>query len=176
MRVRTRLVLLLCLLVCGGCGQRKSTDELLQDLKGAEERDRLIAVRLLPLRKEEAARIVPALIDAVKNKAVDVRLSAAIGLGTFGEEAKEKAAERLRRQEIDRRSREADRKRREIQAQIAVLQGQLEESDILIQQEIEREDKLAADRNAMASSRRVTLSGKSAAKMSGKPKPRLVQE
>jgi HEAT repeat protein len=82
-------VLLLCLLVCGGCGQKKSTDELLQDLKGAQERDRLIAVRLLPLRKEEAARIVPALIEAVKNKAVDVRLSAAIGLGTFGEEAKD---------------------------------------------------------------------------------------
>jgi HEAT repeat protein len=89
MRVRTRLVLLLGLLVCGGCGQKKSTDELLQDLKGAQERDRLIAVRLLPLRKEEAARIVPALIEAVKNKAVDVRLSAAIGLGTFGEEAKD---------------------------------------------------------------------------------------
>jgi HEAT repeat protein len=89
MRVRTRLVLLLCLLVSCGCGQKKSTDELLQDLKGAEERDRLIAVRLLPLRKEEAARIVPALIEAVKNKAVDVRLSAAIGLGTFGEEAKD---------------------------------------------------------------------------------------
>ena len=98
------------------------------------------------------------------------------GSARLAQEAKEKAAERLRRQEIDRRSREADRKRREIQAQIAVLQGQLEENDILIQQEIEREDKLAADRNAMASSRRVTLSAKSAAKMSGKPKPRLVQE
>ena len=98
------------------------------------------------------------------------------GSDRLAQEAKEKAAERLRRQEIDRRSREADRKRREIQAQIAVLQGQLEENDILIQQQIEREDKLAADRNAMASSRRVTLSGKSAAKMSGKPKPRLVQE
>ncbi len=89
MRMRTRFVLLLSLLVCGGCGKEKSTDELLDDLKGAQERDRLIAVRLLPLRKEEAARIVPALIEAVKNKAVDVRLSAAIGLGTFGEQAKD---------------------------------------------------------------------------------------
>jgi HEAT repeat protein len=89
MRVRTRFVLLLCLLVCGGCGNKKSTDELLEDLKGAQERDRLIAVRLLPQRTEDAARIVPALIEAVKNKAVDVRLSAAIGLGTFGEQAKD---------------------------------------------------------------------------------------
>jgi HEAT repeat protein len=43
----------------------------------------------LPQRTEDAARIVPALIEAVKNKAVDVRLSAAIGLGTFGEQAKD---------------------------------------------------------------------------------------
>ena len=89
MRVRTRFVLLLCLLVCGGCGKKKSTDELLEDLKGAQERDRLIAVRLLPQRTEDAARIVPALIEAVKNKAVDVRWSAAIGLGYFGEQARD---------------------------------------------------------------------------------------
>jgi len=89
MRVRTRFVLLLCLLLCGGCGKKKSTDELLEDLKGAQERDRLIAVRLLPQRTGDAARIVPALIEAVKNKAVDVRWSAAIGLGTFGEQAKD---------------------------------------------------------------------------------------
>ena len=89
MRGRTGFVLLFCLLVVGGCGEKKSTDELLDDLKGAQERDRLIAVRLLPQRKEDAARVVPALIEAVKNKAVDIRLSAAIGLGTFGEEAKD---------------------------------------------------------------------------------------
>ena len=29
MRVRTCLVLLLCLLACGGCGKKKSTDELI---------------------------------------------------------------------------------------------------------------------------------------------------
>jgi HEAT repeat protein len=75
--------------MCAGCGSRKSTDELLHDLKGAEERDRLIAVRLLPQQKEDAARVVPALIEAVKNKAVDVRLSAVIGLGYFGEQAKD---------------------------------------------------------------------------------------
>jgi HEAT repeat protein len=89
MRTRTRFVLLLCLLVCGGCGKKKSTDELLDDLKGTQERDRLIAARLLPQRQEDAARVVPALIEALKNKGVDVRWSAAIGLGRFGEEAKD---------------------------------------------------------------------------------------
>ena len=89
MRVRTRFVFLLCLLACAGCGNQKSTDQLLQDLKGTQERDQIIAVRLLPQRKEDAARIVPGLIEAVKSKAVDVRLSAVIGLGYFGEEAKD---------------------------------------------------------------------------------------
>jgi HEAT repeat protein len=87
MRVRTRLLLLLCLLACG-CG-KKSTDQLLQDLKGSEERDRLIAVRLLQHRQGDAAKVVPALIGSLKNKAVDIRWSAAIGLGYYGEQAKD---------------------------------------------------------------------------------------
>ena len=87
MRVRTCLVLLLCLSACG-CG-KKATDELIGDLKSSEERDRLIAVRLLPQRKEDAARVVPALIDALKDRANDIRLSAAIGLGYFGEQARD---------------------------------------------------------------------------------------
>jgi circadian clock protein KaiC len=98
------------------------------------------------------------------------------GSARLAQEAKEKAAERLRRQEIDRRSREADRRRREITAQIAVLQAQLEENDILSREEVEREDQFVADRDAMASSRRVIPSLKSTGKMPGKPKPRLVQE
>lgn len=89
MRVRTRSVLLLCLLACGGCSKQKSTDELIQDLKSSQERDRLIAVRLLPERKADAAKVVPALIEALKDKGNDVRLSAAIGLGYFGPEARD---------------------------------------------------------------------------------------
>ena len=81
MRVRTRFVLLLCLLACGGCGKKKSTDELIADLKSAQERERLIAVRLLPQRKGDAAQVVPALIEALKDKEGDIRWSAAIGLG-----------------------------------------------------------------------------------------------
>ena len=89
MRVRTRFVLLLCLLACGGCGKKKSTDELIADLKSPQERDRIIAVRLLPQRKGDAAQIVPALIEALKDKEGDIRWSAAIGLGSFGEQAKD---------------------------------------------------------------------------------------
>jgi HEAT repeat protein len=88
MHVRTRFVLLLCLLVCG-CGKKKSTDELIGDLKSSQEKDRIIAVRTLPQRKGDAAQVVPALIEALKDKQSDIRRGAAIGLGSFGEQAKD---------------------------------------------------------------------------------------
>jgi HEAT repeat protein len=87
MRVRL-VVLLVCLLACG-CARKKTTEELIADLKSSEERDRIIAVRLLPQRKEDAARVVPAMTEALKDKGNDIRLSAAIGLGYFGEQARE---------------------------------------------------------------------------------------
>jgi HEAT repeat protein len=43
----------------------------------------------LQQREGDAAQAVPALIEALKDKVVDVRWSAAIGLGYFGEEAKD---------------------------------------------------------------------------------------
>jgi HEAT repeat protein len=89
MRIRTCFVLLLGLLACVGCSKEKTTPELIADLKSPHEKDRIIAVRVLPHRKGDAAQTVPALIDALKDKESDVRWSAAIGLGTFGETAKE---------------------------------------------------------------------------------------
>ena len=89
MRVRTPFVLSLCLLACGGCGKKKSTDQLIADLKGSEERERIIAARLLPQRKGEAEKVVPALVEALKGKDRDVRWSAAIGLGYFGGQARD---------------------------------------------------------------------------------------
>jgi HEAT repeat protein len=86
MRVRTCLLLLLCL--AAGCAKTKSTAELIADLKAPEERARIIAVRTLPQRKNDAAQVVPALIEALKDKDGDIRASAAIGLGSFGEQAK----------------------------------------------------------------------------------------
>jgi HEAT repeat protein len=89
-RASILFVLPLCLLACGGCGKKvKSTDELIVDLKSREERDKIIAVRTLSTKKEDAAKVVPALIDALKEKDADIRWSAAIRLGYFGEQAKD---------------------------------------------------------------------------------------
>ncbi len=89
MRVRKGFLPLLCLLVCGGCGKQKSTNQLIADLKSSKERDRIVAVRLLQYREGDATQVVPALIEALKDNDGDVRWSAAIGLGYFGEQAKD---------------------------------------------------------------------------------------
>ena len=89
MRVWTRFVIVLGMLACAGCGNQKSTDQLIADLKAPQEREQIIAVRLLPLRKGEATKIIPALIEALKDKSDGVRTSAAIGLGSFGPQAKD---------------------------------------------------------------------------------------
>lgn len=89
MRMRTVLLLSLGLLVCAGCGKEKTTDELIGDLKSSQSKERMRAVRILPQRKGDAAKVVPALIEALKAKSNEVRLSAAIGLGSFGEQARD---------------------------------------------------------------------------------------
>jgi HEAT repeat protein len=89
MRLRAILVLLFFFLACGGCGKKKSTDELISDLKSSQEGDRIKAVRLLPDRKGDAEKVIPAMIESLKDKDGDVRQSAAIGLGYFGEKAKD---------------------------------------------------------------------------------------
>ena len=89
MRRRLSSLLILLALVGSGCSREKSTAELIADLKSSEEKDRLIAVRLLPQRKGDADQVIPALGEALKDKESDIRLSAAIGLGYFGDQAKE---------------------------------------------------------------------------------------
>jgi HEAT repeat protein len=89
MRVRTCFVVLLGLLTCSGCGRKKSIDELIGDLHSEQERDRITAVRLLPNRKADTAKVVPAMIASLKDSDSDVRRSAAIALGVYGEEAKD---------------------------------------------------------------------------------------
>ena len=86
---RTLCAGLLCWLACAGCSRQKATDELIADVKAPAERERLIAVRLLAQRQGDAPQVIPALIDALKDQAADIRQSAAIGLGYFGEPARD---------------------------------------------------------------------------------------
>jgi HEAT repeat protein len=88
MRVHTGLVLFVCLLACSGCNNGKSTDELIADLKSGREIDGVKAARTLPRGKDNAEKVVPALIEALTHKSNDVRRSAALKLGEFKELAK----------------------------------------------------------------------------------------
>lgn len=105
MRVQTGLVLLLCLLACGGCSKGKSTDELIADLKSGKEG--IIAARTLP--GDDAEKVVPALIEALKLSSSDIRRSAAIKLGGFREQAKDAipALQKAEEHDGDARVREA---------------------------------------------------------------------
>jgi hypothetical protein len=91
MRTFITLALLLGLLTSFGCSPSKSTDELVADISSTQEGDRVKAVRLLQRRDGEAEKVVPALMKALSDKknSSDVRWSAAIGLGYFGDEARD---------------------------------------------------------------------------------------
>ncbi len=88
MRTQTGFVLLLCLLACGCGGKKKTTQELLGDLKGPKDGDRVGAVRSFQPGKD-AAQVVPALIEALKDRDGGVRCSAALKLGSFGDQARD---------------------------------------------------------------------------------------
>jgi HEAT repeat protein len=109
MRVQSGLVLLLCLLACGGCSKGKSTDELIADLKSGTEIEGVIAARTLPRGKGDAAKVIPALIEALRHRANDVRRSSALKLGGFGEQAKDAipALQKAEQDDGDARVREA---------------------------------------------------------------------
>jgi HEAT repeat protein len=108
MRKCIRLTLLVGVLAAVGCARTKSTDELIGDLNSGQEGDRVKAVRLLPGHTEDADKVVPALIASLDDKDSHIRRSAAIGLGYFGEKARD-AIPALKRAEkdVDARVREA---------------------------------------------------------------------
>ncbi len=109
MRVQTGLVLLLCLLACGGCSTGKSTDELIADLKSGTDIEGVIAARTLPRGSGDAEKVVPALIEGLTHKGNDVRRSSALKLGEFHEHAKDAipALQKAERDDGDARVREA---------------------------------------------------------------------
>jgi HEAT repeat protein len=108
-RVRTDLVLALSLLACCGCGNGKSTDELIGDLKSGKEEEGVTAARTLPIGSGDAAKVVPALIEALSHKGQDVRRSSALKLGQFHEQAKDAipALQKAEQGDADARVREA---------------------------------------------------------------------
>ena len=105
MRGQTGLLLLVGLLACSGCGKQKSTDELIADLKSGK--DSLNAARSLP--QGEAEKVVPALIEALRDRGQDIRRSAAIKLGGFRGQAKDAipALQKAAEHDGDARVREA---------------------------------------------------------------------
>ena len=109
MRGHIGLALLLCLLACSGCNNGKSTDELIADLKSGTEIEGVKAARTLPRGKGDAAKVVPALIEALKHRGNDVRRSSALKLGEFHELAKDAipALQKAEQDDADARVREA---------------------------------------------------------------------
>ena len=102
------IVALFFSLASTGCSRQKSTAELIQDLKSTNDKDRIVAVRLLETRTGEPAEVIPALIDSLKATDPDVRIGAAIGLGYFGEQANDAIPElQAAQKDRDARVREA---------------------------------------------------------------------
>jgi HEAT repeat protein len=88
-RRNTNWILILVPIACLGCGGNKSTAELVQDAKSANEMNKIKAVRQLGDQQRDAEQTVPVLIESLKDKSVNVRRSAALGLGEFGDRAKD---------------------------------------------------------------------------------------
>ena len=109
MHVHKGLVVLLCTLACGGCSTGKSTDELIADLKSGTDIEGVKAARTLPRGKEDAAKVVPALIEGLKHSSNDIRRSSALKLGEFKEQAHDAipALQKAEQDDSDARVREA---------------------------------------------------------------------
>jgi HEAT repeat protein len=86
MRMTTRIALTGFLMACAGCSSG-STAHWIAQLKSAEPTTRLQAVRALQERRDDAAEVVPALIESLKDEVIDIRRTAAGTLGSFGKEA-----------------------------------------------------------------------------------------
>jgi HEAT repeat protein len=81
-----RLLMIVLAMLAGGCGH--TTDDWIRQLKDAEAVKRREAVRELASLTTDAARVIPALCEALNDENSYVRRDAAIGLGKFGPEAR----------------------------------------------------------------------------------------
>jgi hypothetical protein len=84
--IRVHLWFLPFLLAAAGCSG--STSHWIAELKSPEPANRVQAIRKLQDRKSDAAEIVPALIEALKDDVIEVRRTAAGTLGSFGADAR----------------------------------------------------------------------------------------
>lgn len=71
-----------------GCGSSLSTEDCLRQLDEGDVVKKRQAIRELGDRPEQAARAVPALIDALRDPSGYVRRDAAFALGKLGPDAK----------------------------------------------------------------------------------------
>jgi HEAT repeat protein len=82
-----RLLVLSLVLLAAGCGSR-STDHWLTQLKDPDVVKRRQAVRELGEQSSEAEKIVPALVEALRDQSAYVRHDSATALGKFGPQAR----------------------------------------------------------------------------------------
>jgi HEAT repeat protein len=83
-----RLLILILALPLAGCGPRSTSDWLVR-LKDPDVVKRRQAIRELGSKTGEAERVVPALVEALRDENGYVRHDAATTLGKFGEDARE---------------------------------------------------------------------------------------
>jgi HEAT repeat protein len=78
-------------------------------LKSGKEEEGVIAARTLPIGKRDAAKVIPALTEALKHQGSGVRRSSALKLGQFHEQAMDAipALQEAERGDKDARVREA---------------------------------------------------------------------
>ena len=98
-----RALKLLCplcfVLVASGCA--KSTAHWTEQAKADDPAKRLHAIHMLQEKNNEAAVVVPVLIESLQDKNTFVRRDAAKALGKFGAEAKDAVAPLLARLKDD---------------------------------------------------------------------------
>jgi HEAT repeat protein len=83
-----RLALAAALLAAAGCGRGKTTQDWVAQMKDSDSAQRLRAVKAVAGSRSEAALVVPALAEALRDPNAFVRRDAAEALKKIGPEAR----------------------------------------------------------------------------------------